>query len=75
MVFKPLECSNCHRTFKQKRYIQGHHDDYSKPFNVKWLCQQCHSDLHRFKREKEEIRLYAEMIKLKKIKEVESPHA
>lgn len=34
-------CIRCHET-----KTQAHHDDYSKPLDVIWLCSQCHSDLH-----------------------------
>ena len=26
---------------------QGHHPDYSKPFEVIWACKDCHAALHR----------------------------
>lgn len=41
-VVKPSQCENCRRTVK----VNAHHDDYTKPLDVRWLCHQCHSDEH-----------------------------
>ena len=29
-----------------ERKLQGHHQDYSKPLDVMWLCPPCHKFLH-----------------------------
>ena len=42
-VAKPDRCSKC----RKKKKLQGHHEDYSKPLKVKWLCIGCHADEHR----------------------------
>jgi hypothetical protein len=43
LVIRPTVCSQCPRT----RRIQAHHHDYSKPFDVAWLCSRCHGRRHR----------------------------
>lgn len=27
--------------------VDAHHEDYSKPLDVVWMCRQCHSNLHK----------------------------
>lgn len=39
----PKECSKCH-TIKHR--IVAHHDNYSEPFLVRWLCNSCHRLFH-----------------------------
>lgn len=41
-LFKPTECEHC----KQTKRLEGHHDDYSKPLQVTWLCSLCHRRHH-----------------------------
>jgi ribosomal protein S27AE len=39
----PQPCETCGTTER----VQKHHDDYSKPLNVRWLCARCHGIEHR----------------------------
>lgn len=41
---KPTTCTHC---LKASR-LHGHHEDYSKPLDVVWLCDECHRALHAF---------------------------
>lgn len=42
-INKPSNCEQCGSGLK----IEAHHDDYSKPAIVKWLCELCHKQWHR----------------------------
>ena len=42
-VIKPTQCSECGNVGT----MHGHHDDYSKPLAVDWLCSACHGLRHR----------------------------
>ena len=37
-LVRPDVCEDCGETAK----VHGHHDDYSKPLEVRWLCRSCH---------------------------------
>lgn len=41
-LVKPLKCTDC----REVKKLQGHHEDYSKPLELIWLCQKCHTDRH-----------------------------
>jgi hypothetical protein len=41
-IVKPSSCTIC-----KNKPVQGHHEDYSKPLTVIWLCQKCHTLIHK----------------------------
>lgn len=43
-IVKPIHCEKC----DEIKPLQGHHDDYKKPLEVKWLCTRCHADRHKY---------------------------
>ena len=44
-LLRPNTCSEC----QESCVPNGHHDDYSKPLSVVWLCCRCHMRLHHMK--------------------------
>ena len=42
-LMKQTNCSKCNSNIK----VEGHHDDYTKPLDVRWLCELCHKEWHR----------------------------
>jgi len=50
-VIIPEPCEIC-GAFGQmrdgKNKVQAHHDDYNKPLEIRWLCQKCHHEWHKY---------------------------
>ena len=51
VIRRAIGCQTCGKVptpFKNGRTaIQAHHDDYTKPLEVRWLCQKCHHQWHK----------------------------
>lgn len=42
-IGRPDRCEQCHKRCRP----DGHHEDYQKPGEVRWLCRSCHMLRHR----------------------------
>lgn len=42
-VTRPDVCQDCGQVGK----VEGHHHDYTRAFDVKWLCKRCHGKQHQ----------------------------
>jgi len=42
---KPDQCEDCRQSVPPQE-LHGHHEDYSKPLDVRWLCEPCHLRRH-----------------------------
>lgn len=49
-VMKPTQCDECKENITRPR-LHGHHDNYDKPFTVRWLCATCHKRVHQLEDE------------------------
>jgi hypothetical protein len=43
-LVRPSQCQACGKSGLK---LHGHHNDYSKPLDVEWLCAKCHGAAHR----------------------------
>jgi hypothetical protein len=49
---KPPECQICSASDET---LHGHHEDYTKPLEVIWVCTACHAFIHAYWRAQERI--------------------
>lgn len=52
-LVRPPTCQQCGggRPLRDGRaFIHAHHEDYSRPLDVIWLCPPCHTAIHRAKK-------------------------
>ncbi len=44
-IIKPSSCQRCGEPYEAAK-LHGHHEDYSRLYDVIWLCDSCHKRLH-----------------------------
>lgn len=50
-------CEQCGADNWLGQPVQAHHEDYTKPLEVRWMCRKCHLGLHaRYRREGIEVK-------------------
>lgn len=52
IINKPSNCEICNAECSTPKSLHAHHEDYSKPFDVTWMCRTCHGMKHREENEK-----------------------
>jgi len=51
LVRQPCEvCGATGKGASGRSLVHAHHDDYTKPLEVRWLCQRHHSEYHQYLR-------------------------
>jgi len=45
-IIKSNICSQCNKRFLIHK-IHGHHENYDKWWDIIWLCEKCHKNLHK----------------------------
>jgi hypothetical protein len=63
-IHKPENCSVCGKLVGKDK-IQAHHNNYNKPFDIIWCCQDCHVMLD--KKRKHAKRMVSEYAEKKSI--------
>jgi hypothetical protein len=43
---RATHCEKCGKAGGRGTPIHAHHDDYTKPLDVRWLCGSCHKRHH-----------------------------